>query len=117
MADLQWGVFFADLSPVIGSEQSGKGPVLVVSRESIHRVLPVVGICPVTSRKPGRKIYPTEILIEAGLAGLKVDSLVLGHQFRTVAKERLGSRLGLLDSHPLRVQVRHALMLFLDLDS
>jgi mRNA interferase MazF len=116
MPNLQWGLFFADLNSVVGSEQAGRRPVLVVSRESVHLALPVVGICPLTSHKPGRRIYPTEVLIQAGLAGLNMDSLVLAHQFRTIAKVRLNSQIGVLKCEKLMEQIRQALKLFLDLD-
>lgn len=116
MAELQWGVFKADLNPVRGSEQSGARPVLVVSRESINRTLPVVGVCPLTSRKAGRRAYPSEVVIPRGEAGLELESLVLAHQIRTISKERLKKRLGALDDEMLRASVRKALALFLDLD-
>lgn len=93
MAELQWALYQADLNPIRGSEQGGLRPVLVVSREAINRALPVVGVCPLTSLKPGRKLYPTEVLIQSGEAGLTMDSLVLAHQIRTIAKERLKRRL------------------------
>ena len=116
MPELQWRIFQANLDLVRGSEQAGSRPVLVVSRESIHRSLPVVGICPLTSLKPGRKVYPTEIFLPAGQAGLTLDSLVMAHQVRTVAKERLGKALGLLSDQSLRRTVREALRLFLAFD-
>lgn len=116
MAELQWGVFQADLNPVRGSEQAGTRPVLVVSRESIHRSISVVGICPLTSLKPGRKIYSTEVLLPRGCAGLSLDSLVLGHQVRTVSKQRLSHRLGTLIDPALREDVKRCLALFLGID-
>lgn len=115
MADLQWAIYKADLNPIRGSEQSGSRPVLIVSRESINRALPVVGVCPLTSRKEGRRVYATEVLISAGEAGLELESLVLAHQIRTISKERLRGRLGMLDNETLRTAVRDSLSLFLDL--
>lgn len=117
MAELQWAVYQADLNPVLGSEQAGLRPVLVVSRETLNRALPVVGICPLTSLKSGRKIYSTEVLIRAGEAGLALDSLVLAHQIRTIAKERLRRRLGTIQQGSLRVAIKNALRLFLDLEA
>ena len=89
----------------------GTRPVLVVSRESIHRALPLVGVCPLTSRKPGRRIYATEVLIPAGHAGLSLESVVLAHQVRTIAKERLSGRLGRLEDDSLKLAIRQALAL------
>ena len=116
MAELQWGLFEADLNPEKGSEQAGTRPVLVVSRESIHRAIPVVAVCPLTSLKPGRRVYPTETPIPKGIAGLSLDSLVMAHQVRTVAKERLGTRLGTLTDQRVRAAVKKTLALFLELD-
>jgi mRNA interferase MazF len=89
--------------------------VLVVSRESINRALPVVGVCPLTSRKQARRVYATEVLIPSGEGGLALESLVLAHQVRTVSKERLRERLGTLDNEMLKAAVRDALSLFLNL--
>lgn len=116
MSELRWGIFQADLNPIKGSEQGGKRPVLVVSRESINRSIPVVGVCPVTSLKPGRRIYATEVLLPQGSGGLTSDSLVMAHQIRTVSKERLGTRLGTLNDAHLKNCIRESLRLFLELE-
>lgn len=113
---LQWGLFPANLNPVQGSEQAGTRPVLVISREAIHGVLPVVTVLPLTSLKPGRRVYSTEVLVPGGTAGLRTDSLVMAHQVRTLSKTRLGSQLGNLESEALRNEVRAALALYLDLE-
>ena len=71
----QWHVFLAVLDPTRGSEQAGRRPVLVISRERINQLLPVVNVIPLTSRKStSRVIYPNEVLLPFGVAGLKVDS-------------------------------------------
>jgi mRNA interferase MazF len=90
--------------------------VLVVSREAINRSLPVVAVLPLTTCKPGRKVYSSEVLIPAGAAGQPVDSVVLGHQVRTISRRRLGERYGQLTDPSLREGVRNALKVFLDLD-
>lgn len=113
---LQWGVFPANLNPVQGSEQAGSRPVLVVSRESIHSALSVATVLPLTSLKLGRRVYPTEVLIPGGTAGLRVDSLAMAQQVRTLSKSRLGPKLGDLTSDALRQKVRAALALYLDLE-
>jgi mRNA interferase MazF len=59
----RWRVFFANLDSVIGSEQGRTRPVLVISEEEINQILPVVNVLPITSRRPGRTIYPNEILL------------------------------------------------------
>ena len=70
MVNFQWHIFWAELSPIKGSEQSGKRPVLVISSETVNSVLPVVTVIPLTTVKPGRQIYPTETL----LPGIEQDS-------------------------------------------
>ncbi len=90
--------------------------MLVISREAIHGVLPVVTVLPLTSLKPGRRVYSTEVLIPGGTAGLRTDSLVMAHQVRTLSKTQLGSQLGNLESDALRNEVRAALALYLDLE-
>ena len=86
----QWHIFLAALDPTRGAEQSGRRPVLVISREQINQLLPVVNVIPMTSRKSAeRVIYPNEVLLPAGVAGLRVDSIALCYQIRTLDKSRL----------------------------
>ena len=105
----QWRLFMARLDPATGSEQAGTRPVLVVSEEDYNEVMPVVTVLPLTSRKPGRRVYPNETLIKRGTAGLTVESIVLAHQVRTISKRRLGAELGFLDNAQLRRRVVEAL--------
>lgn len=109
------GIFMADLNPVIGSEQKGKRPVLVVSNEDCNQVMPVVTILPISSVKKGRRIYPNEVLLPKGTGGLIADSIVLGHQIRTVSKVRLIRHLGYLDDIRLENAVGQAIRIHLDL--
>jgi mRNA interferase MazF len=111
----QWSVFVVDLGPTVGSEQAGRRPVLVVSREAANRALPVVTALPLTTRRKGRRVYPNEVLLPAGAAGLDCDSVVMAHQIRAVSKRRLGARLGGIDEPELRGAVREALRVQLDL--
>lgn len=113
---LQWGVYVVDLDPTVGSEQAGRRPVLVVSREVVNAALPVVTVLPMTTRKDGRRVYPNEALLPAGAAGQSRESLVMAHQVRTVSKQRLRSRVGALDDEALREAVRAALRVHLDLE-
>ena len=112
----QWSVFVVDLDPTVGSEQSGRRPVLVVSREVANVPLPVVTALPVTSHRQGRRVYPNEVLLPAGTAGLDRDSVVMVHQIRAVSKRRLGARLGTVEDQELRAAVRAAVRVQLDLD-
>jgi mRNA interferase MazF len=112
----QWYIFQAELDPTRGSEQRGKRPVLVVSHETINTALPIVTVLPLTSYREGRRVYSTEVLIPASEAGLPQDSIVMAHQIRTLAKERLGRCYGELKDEDLREQVRQAMRIYLDLE-
>jgi mRNA interferase MazF len=114
---LQWRVCRADLNPGIGSEQAGSRPVLVVSREAINRSLPIVAVLPLTTRRPGRRIYATEVLLPAGAAGQPDDSIIMAHQVRTISTRRLKKAYGELADLDLRSAVRRAMRLYLDLES
>jgi mRNA interferase MazF len=112
----QWTIFLASLNPTTGSEQAGRRPVLVVSRERLNQLLPVVNVLPLTSRKsPMRTIYPNEVLIPAGTAGLSADSIVLCYQIRTLDKRRLEHTIGELQDSALRAAILEALRFQLDM--
>ncbi len=119
MADsaAQWGLYRAVLDPVVGSEQAGTRPVLVVSRETVNRTLPIAAVVPLTTRRPGRRVYPTEVLLPAGVAGQANESIAMAHQVRTVSSRRLGDRIGGLEDEALRSELRAALRLYLDLEA
>jgi mRNA interferase MazF len=111
----KWAVFMADLNPVIGSEQQGRRPVLVISDETTNTVMPVVTILPVTSLKKGRRLYPNEALLKKGVAGLDADSIVLAHQIRTISKQRLTLCLGEVSDADLQASINDALRVHLNL--
>lgn len=115
MVAYQWGVFWADLDPVKGSEQAGKRPVLVVSVEEVNQVLPIVTILSITSVKPGRKVYPTEVYLKAEYTGLPKDSIVMAHQIRALAKERLGEKCGSIEDKNIREQIQDVMKVYLDI--
>lgn len=106
----QWHIFLASLDPTKGSEQAGRRPVLVISQERINELLPVVNVIPLTSRKsPSRVIYPNEVLLPSGVAGLKADSIALCYQIRTLDKSRLEQDLGELADASLRQRILEAI--------
>ena len=90
----RWRIFIANLDPIIGSEQGKTRPVLVISEEEINQILPVVNVLPITSRKPGRRIYPNGVLIPAEIGGLYKESIVLCYQIRTLDKRRMIREIG-----------------------
>lgn len=87
-------VFETKLDPVEGSEQGGRRPVVVVSRDAITRSSPVVIVAPVSSFANFTKIYPSQTVVRAGTAGLTVQSVIMAEQVRTIAKTRLTRYLG-----------------------
>ena len=109
MNDYKWRVFLANLDPVVGSEQGKTRPVLVVSEEEINKILPVVNVLPITTRKPGRKIYPNEVLLPAFTAGLENESILLCYQIRTLDKKRLIKEIGKIDDTELQDKIYDAL--------
>lgn len=105
----RWGIFKARLGVGAGSEQEGIRPVLVISNEDFNRAVPVVTVLPLTSHKPGRKIYPNEILLSKGVGRLPRSSIVLAHQVRTISKDRLVGLYGFILDEAIRAQVLEAL--------
>jgi mRNA interferase MazF len=86
-------VYSADLNPVVGSEQGGIRPVLVIQNDIGNRFSPTVIVLAITSQR-GKAKLPTHVEIPAGEAGLTKPSIILAEQVRTLEKTRLGSRMG-----------------------
>lgn len=89
-------IYYADLSPVIGSEQGGVRPVLIVQNDIGNKYSPTVIAAAITSQKTKTSL-PTHIELEANSTGLQKDSIVLLEQIRTIDKHRLKERMGRLD--------------------
>ena len=86
-----------DLSPVVGSEQGGVRPVLIVQNDVGNRHSPTVIAAAITSQREKNRL-PTHIEITSGTCGLAKDSIVLLEQIRTIDKQRLKERMGVLDA-------------------
>ena len=89
-------IFYADLSPVIGSEQGGTRPVLIVQNDTGNRHSPTVIAAAITSQTSKARL-PTHINIAGGSVGLSKDSIILLEQVRTIDKRRLREHMGRLD--------------------
>ena len=89
-------IYYADLSPVVGSEQGGLRPVLIVQNDVGNRYSPTVIAAAITSRM-GKTRLPTHIDIYADRVGLAKDSVILLEQIRTLDKRRLREKMGHLD--------------------
>ncbi|MEA4898876.1 type II toxin-antitoxin system PemK/MazF family toxin [Bacillota bacterium Meth-B3] len=110
---LRGEMYLANLDPVVGSEQGGTRPVLVIQNDVGNRFSPTVIALAVTSQMHKARL-PTHVPIEAEGHGLTRDSVVLAEQVRTLDKRRLGERLGKLPEHVME-QVAQALKVSLGL--
>jgi len=89
-------VYFADLSPVVGSEQGGVRPVLVIQNNIGNRFSPTVIVAAITAQIQKAKL-PTHVEIEAEKYGFERDSVILLEQIRTIDKQRLTDKITQLD--------------------
>lgn len=106
---MQFEIYFADLNPVIGREQAGKRPVLVISND-IENELDIVTVIPITSRKDGRRIYPNETLFTLA----DKEAIILCHQIRTISKARLTQKVGKITDGALKAKIYHTLCMRFD---
>lgn len=100
-------IYYADLSPVVGSEQGGMRPVLIIQNDVGNRYSPTVIAAAITSRM-GKTRLPTHIDVYADKVGLNKDSVILLEQVRTLDKKRLGEKMGHLDDD-MMVAVNNAI--------
>lgn len=104
-------LFSACLDPVVGSEQGGIRPVLVVQNDVGNRYSPTVIVLAITGQLNKTRL-PTHVPIHAAGTGLQRDSVVLAEQIRTLDKRRLREKIGCLDPEAMR-QVSEAMMISL----
>ncbi len=90
-------IYFADLNPVLGSEQGGFRPVLVIQNDIGNKYSPTVIISAITSQIQKARL-PTHVELPSRLSGLEKDSVILLEQIRTIDKRRLKRRVTKLDS-------------------
>lgn len=100
-------IFYADLSPVVGSEQGGVRPVLIVQNDVGNKFSPTVIAAAITSQQSKAKL-PTHIQLGAQNCGLMKDSVVLLEQIRTIDKKRLKEKMGCLSPQAMN-QVNKAI--------
>ena len=93
-------IYYADLSTVVGSEQGGMRPVLIVQNDTGNRHSPTIIAAAITS-KTGKARLPTHIALNGRSAGLNRDSIILLEQIRTLDKSRLRERMGRLDERTM----------------
>jgi mRNA interferase MazF len=108
-------IYYADLRPVVGSEQGGVRPVLIVQNDTGNRHSPTVICAAITSRQNKAKL-PTHIELRAEQYQMEKNSVILLEQLRTIDKMRLKDRVCHLDDKMMN-QVNHALAISLELTS
>ncbi len=108
-------IYYADLRPVVGSEQGGVRPVLIVQNDVGNRHSPTV-ICAAITSKMNKAKLPTHIELNAGRYDMVKDSVVLLEQLRTIDKKRLKDKVCHLDEDIMR-RVNRGLMVSLELDT
>jgi mRNA interferase MazF len=107
-------VYDAHLDPTEGSEQAGSRPIIIVSCDAINIASPVMLGVPCTTYRPGRRIYPSPVLLQVPKGGLTTDAVALGDPVRARAENRLGRWRGMLSAAALAEWDR-ALLIALDL--
>ena len=94
-------IYYADLRPVVGSEQGGIRPVLIVQNDIGNKYSPTTIVIALTT-KTKKSNVPTHVDIHSNnINGLKEDSIALCEQFRTIDKERLKNKVGYVDNNTL----------------
>ncbi len=109
MSVQKWHIYRANLDPVVGSEQGKTRPVLVISEDALNQIINTVNVLPLTSRKPERRVYPNEALLEPGKYGQPNESIVLCHQIRTLDKQRLSQEYGAVTETSKQEEILDAL--------
>ena len=107
-------VYDARLEPVEGSEQGGTRPVIIVSRDAINAYSPVVLAIPCTTYQTGKRVYPTQVLIQSPDGGLTNNSIAMADQVRVLSKTRLFRLRGMLSDEAMHL-LNQALLIALDL--
>ena len=100
-------IYYADLSPVVGSEQGGIRPVLVLQNDIGNKYSPTVIVAAITSQINKSKL-PTHLAINADKFGIAKDSVILLEQLRTIDKKRLSDRLGQISAKDMH-QIEYAM--------
>ncbi len=108
-------IYYADLSPVIGSEQGGVRPVLIVQNNVGNRFSPTVIAAAITSQQSKANL-PTHIPLNADTSGLAKNSVVLLEQVRTIDKKRLKEKMGSIDESVMN-DINNAISISLGLNA
>ncbi len=105
-------IYYADLSPVVGSEQGGIRPILIVQNDIGNKYSPTVIVAAITSQINKARL-PTHIELKSGDFGLQKDSVILLEQLRTLDKKRLKEKVGEIEDDMVIKRVNDALLVSL----
>ena len=109
----KWQIVYCDMSPVVGSEQGGLRPVVIISNDIGNRHAPIfIGAC-ITSRV-GKKRLPTQVIIDTS-CGLSVESMVECEQIRTLDKKRIKGFIGAITDEAQQREIEKAIKISLGL--
>jgi mRNA interferase MazF len=106
-------VFWFEPDPVLGSEQAGRRPAIVLTRDAVNSSSPVIIVLPMTTFR-GQSLYPSDVMIQAPEGGLRQDSVAVGLQLRAIDRRRLGQRLGRVGGAILH-EIEEAVLQVLDI--
>jgi mRNA interferase MazF len=106
-------LFWYEPDPVMGSEQAGRCPGIIVSHNAINRASPVIIVVPVTTYR-GQRLYPSDVLIHAPEGGLSQDSAAMALHLRGVDKQRISTPIGHITAETL-AQVELAILQVMDI--
>ena len=111
----KWQIYFCNLDPVIGSEQRGYRPVLVISNNSVNKYIPICTVIPISSIKQGSKIYPTEVILPMDKSGLPKPSVAMIQQIRTISQERLSKYISEISDSDIQKEIVDGLKKYFEL--
>lgn len=109
----RWQIVYCDMSPVIGSEQGGLRPVVIISNDIGNRHAPIFIGAVVTSRIEKKKL-PTQVILDTS-CGLSVESMVACEQIRTLDKRRIKSFIGAITDEAKQKEIERAVEISLGL--
>jgi mRNA interferase MazF len=111
----KWSIYWVSHDPVIGSEQAGTRPALIISNDMVNEILPVTTVLPISSLKPDSRVFPTEVLLTPEGSGLEKSSVAMIHQIRTVSRQRIGKKCGEIADVTVRNNIITAMREYFDL--
>ena len=111
----QWQLYYLNLNPVIGSEQAGVRPCIVISADYTNELNQVTVLTITSMKKSYTTIYPNEVFLPKEISKLPKDSLILAHQMRTIDKQRLINFVSTLTDEKYIQKIKEAVKFQLDL--